>query len=180
MAYDNKERPECKQMEEVRANNHAFSIPPAVEDGLIILEIVLAKPDLLGVGRADPGSFSSGIIRIVSSVMSCPSGTGRGGRAAIIVSRLDGSFRVNIAESPPLIVPVDSTSSVPLRLGLALPLLFRNVPVEGGDEGRRGDDPVAELYLTRLLVEEEGDVDRPLDHFAAASCQPCDSTELEV
>jgi hypothetical protein len=75
---------------------------------------------------------------------------------------------------------MDSASSLPPRLGLALPLLFRSVPVEGGDEGRRAEDPVAGLYLAKLLVEEAGDVDRSLDHFAAASSQPCDSMELEV
>jgi hypothetical protein len=126
----------------------------------------------------DPESFSSGIIRIVSSIMSSPSGVGRGGRIAIIVSRRDGSLRWKIVESPPLIVPMDRTSSVPL--GLSLPLLFRSVPVEGGDDGRRVEEPVSGLYLTKLLAEEEGDVDRPLDHFAAASSQPCDSMELEV
>jgi len=113
--------------------------------------------------------------------MSFPSGVGRGGRTAIIVSRRDGSLRLKIAGSPPLVVPVDNASSVPLRLGLALPLLFRRVPVEGGDDGRRAEDPVAGLYLVELLMEEEGDVDRrPLDHFAAASFQLCDSMELEV
>jgi len=30
-------------------NNYAFSVPPAAEDGFIILEIVFAKPDRLGV-----------------------------------------------------------------------------------------------------------------------------------
>lgn len=112
--------------------------------------------------------------------MPSPSGTRRGGCPAIIVSRLDGSLRLRVADSSPLIVPVDSTSSGTLRLGLALPLLFRSVPVDGGDDGRRGEDPEAELYLARLLVEEHGEVDLPLDHFAAASCQPCDSIELEV
>jgi hypothetical protein len=122
----------------------------------------------------DPDSFSSGIIRIILSVMSSPSGVGRGGRTAIIVSRR-GSLRLKISGSPSLVVPMDSASSLPPRLGLALPLLFRSVPVEGGDEGRRAEDPLVGLYLAKLLAEEEGDVDRPLDHFAAASSQPCDS-----
>jgi len=146
----------------------------------MILENVLANPDFLGTGGTGPGSPPSGIIRIVSSLISSPSGIERGGHLAVRVSCRDGSLRLKIAPSTSLLVSVDNKPSAAARLSLGLPLLFRSVPVEGGDEGLRGEDPTALLYLTRLLVEEEGEMDRAFDHFAASSCQLCDPKELEV
>lgn len=141
-------------------------------DGFSILENVFAKLVFLGVGTVEEESLSYGIIRTVSSRDSSPFGIGRCGRPAMMVSLRDEPSRLNMDVSTPLIVPVDNTSSVTTRVGLAFPPLFRNVPVDGGDDGLRGGNPVGES-LSRLLTDEAGDIERPSPH-------PCESTELDV
>lgn len=110
----------------------------------------------------------------VSSIPSASSSdcSGRAGLGAMIVSRLDESLRgVRGGTSKFLIVSDERTSSTLMMLGRGFPPAAprRNVSVEGGEDGRRGEDGTE--YRRKSSVDDEG----VLDHsFFELSAQLCD------